>query len=292
MPFSPDIEQRSDQSRAELRPAAYSDRSIAVAGLRLHCLDYGTAGFRPMLCLHGSGAHAHWFDFVASGLKQRFHVIALDQRGHGDSEWAEPPDYSFERYALDLDELIHKLDLRDFVLLGHSMGGTVALTYAGAHPERIAALIVVDTTPRMAPERLAQMRQIGNRQSSYATREELAARYRLRPDSGTTPPHAVRYIAERSARQGEDGRWRHKFDRRQYATRQPIDGLALWSRITVPALLVRGQHTTRITPEAYQAVKERCPHVALADVAASDHHITLDNPPGFVQAITPFLLKQ
>jgi pimeloyl-ACP methyl ester carboxylesterase len=290
MPISPAVEDGKTQQ--PWKPAAYTERTIEVAGLKLHCLDYGAEGLQPMLCVHGSGAHAHWFDFVAPGLAQHFHVIALDQRGHGDSDWPEPPDYSYDRFARDLDEVVRKLDLRDFVLLGHSMGGTVSLTYTGAHPERVAALIVVDTVPRMAADRLEAIRQIGQRKSSgYATLDDLVARYRLRPDSGTTPAHAVRYIAERSGRRSEDGRWRHKFDRRQYATRKFVDTLALWSHITVPALLVKGEHSTRITAETYPAVKERCPHVVLAEVPGSDHHVTLDNPEGLVRAVRQFLGK-
>jgi pimeloyl-ACP methyl ester carboxylesterase len=276
-----------------LRPAPYAERFLEAAGLRLHYLDYGAAGRPTMLCLHGGGAHAHWFDLVASEFRQHFHVLALDQRGHGDSEWAEPPEYSFERYAWDVDEVVSKLDLRDFVLVGHSMGGTVALTYAAAHSARLKALIVVDSTLKMTADRVTQLREIGNRQpSGYAAREDLIARYRLRPDSKTTPPEIVRYIAESSGRQSADGRWRHKFDRRVYALREPVDGLSLWSRISVPTLLIRGEHSTRITPEVYSTVKARCPQVVLAEVPASDHHIMLDNPEGFVEAAREFLLKQ
>ena len=77
--------------------------------MRLHYLDYGTAGSTPMLCLHGGAVNAHWFDFVAAGFTDRYHVRALDQRGHGDSAWAEPPDYSYERYAADVTEIVEKL---------------------------------------------------------------------------------------------------------------------------------------------------------------------------------------
>src|SRR5688572_22350086 len=113
---------------AALKPAPYRDEFVEVAGLKLHVLDYGTAGKPPMLCVHGGAAHAHWFDFVAGGFTGNYHVRAIDQRGHGDSQWdrSTPPDYSYQRYAADLHELIEKLDLRDFILVGHSMGGVVS----------------------------------------------------------------------------------------------------------------------------------------------------------------------
>ena len=92
---------------AALEPAPYTDRHVDVGGLKLHVQDYGTAGKPQMLCVHGSAAHAHWFDFVASGLNDDYHVLAPDQRGHGDSEWdlSAHPEYNYDRYAADLHEL-------------------------------------------------------------------------------------------------------------------------------------------------------------------------------------------
>jgi len=263
-----------------------------AAGLKLHYLDYGTAGKPAMLCVHGGAAHAHWFDFVAADFAHDHHVLALDQRGHGDSEWAEPPDYSYERYAADLAEVVENLDLRDFVLVGHSMGGTISLTYAAAHPGRARALVVVDSTLVMTPDRVARLREVGSRPgSTYASREEFIARYKLRPASTTTAPETVRYLAGVSARQMPDGSWRHKFDRNVYATRETVDGLPCWNRITIPALLVKGALSARITAQVYAEVKSRCPQVELAEIAASDHHVTLDNPRSFVQAVRTFLAK-
>ncbi|MBF8293257.1 MAG: alpha/beta hydrolase [Steroidobacteraceae bacterium] len=107
---------------AGLVPAPYTDRYLEVGGLKLHVQDYGTAGKPQMLCVHGSAAHAHWFDFVASGLNDEYHVLAPDQRGHGDSEWdrSAHPEYNYDRYAADLHQLAEQLDLRDFILVGNS----------------------------------------------------------------------------------------------------------------------------------------------------------------------------
>src|SRR4029079_18573470 len=161
---------------------SYASRFVEAHGRRLHYLDYGTPGRTPMLCLHGGAAHAHWFDFVAPGFTSNYHVRALDQRGHGDSAWVQPPAYTYEDYASDLAEVVERFDLRDFVLVGHSMGGMVALVYAAAHPGRVGRLVVVDTTMRMPEERLAAMREVGNRQSrGHATLDEFVARFRLRP---------------------------------------------------------------------------------------------------------------
>ena len=279
-----------DTPHRSVRPAPYTSGFVEAAGLKLHYLDYGTAGRPAMLCVHGGAAHGHWFDFVAPGFSADFHVRALDQRGHGESAAAAPPDYSYASYAADLNEVATRLDLRDFVLVGHSMGGTVALTYAATYPGRVGKLIVADSTLQMTPERVAKLREVGSRQgASHATREEFVARYRLRPAGTTAAPAIIRHLAQMSGRQADDGSWRHKFDRNVYATRETVDGLPHWNRIGIPALLVKGELSQRITPQIFAAVKARCPHVELAEVAGSDHHVTLDNPAGFVRAVRAFL---
>jgi pimeloyl-ACP methyl ester carboxylesterase len=273
-------------------PAHHADRQVEAAGVKLHYLDYGTEGRPPMLCLHGGAVNAHWFDFVAAGFTADYHVRALDQRGHGDSAWADPPDYRYTRYAADVAEVVEKLDLRDFILVGHSMGGLVSLVYAATYPGRAKALVVIDSTLRSSPERVATLHDIGNREgSSYETHAEFLERFRLRPAGTTAVPEIIRYLAERGGRQGADGRWRHKFDRNVYSKRELIEIMPLWDRVRIPALLVKGGLSDRITPDIHDEIKRRCPQVELAAVPGSDHHVTLDNPAGFVRAVQDFLAR-
>jgi len=281
----------TDQQKVGLEPAAATSRLVEVNGLKLHYLDYGNEGLPPMLCIHGGGAHGHWFDYVARGFTNDYHVRALDLRGHGDSEWAEPPVYGFDVYAADVASFVEKLDLRDFVLIGHSMGGMVSLVYTAQHPGRVRKLVVVDTTILMSADRIAKMREFGAKPaSSYATLEELVSRYRLEP-AGTrmAAPEVLRHVAECSARRHPDGAWRHKFDRRVYATFERRDGRPLWEKVTIPALLVKGGLSERVSAEMQEEVKKRAPQVQLAEVPDSDHHVTLDNPRAFVDVVTPFL---
>src|SRR5438045_1127559 len=86
------------------QPAPSVSRFVVVNGLRLHLLDYQSAdASRPvMLCVHGGAAHGHWFDYIASFFAPDYRVLALDQRGHGASEWAGSPAYRYEDYAADL----------------------------------------------------------------------------------------------------------------------------------------------------------------------------------------------
>ena len=273
-------------------PAPYTESFVEIEGLQLHLQDYGTSGKPAMLCVHGGGANGHWFDFVAQGFTADYHVRAVDLRGHGDSDWdtSDPPNYGYSRHAADLHALTEKLGLRDFVLVGHSMGGAVSSMYAATYQGRVRALIIVDSNLVMSPERIASFQAVADRPArEYATQEAFIANYRVRPGGSTARPEAVGYIARHSGRRFDDGLWRHKVDRRTYANRELYDSLALWNRIQIPALLMKAACSPRMTLEAVAEIKLRAPQVTMALVPDTDHHITLDNPAGFVRAAREFL---
>src|SRR2546422_9008102 len=138
-------------------------RSVEVGGLRLSVLEWGMSG-RPALCfLHGGSAHARWFDRVTPAFAGRFHVIALDQRGQGESDWAKPPAYGTENFAADLLGVIDALGWRRVALIGHSMGGHNAMSFSAWHPERVSALVIVDSRPAIPTDRLDRLRRRGER---------------------------------------------------------------------------------------------------------------------------------
>jgi pimeloyl-ACP methyl ester carboxylesterase len=276
-----------------LQPASHTSRFVQGGKLKLHYLDYGTEGGKPMLCVHGGAAHGHWFDFIASAFTPEYHVRALDLRGHGDSDRADPPEYDYRDYASDVANFVEALDLRDFTLVGHSMGGIVSVVYAAMKPERLGRVVIVDSRMHMSVESIERLRAFGTRPSStYATQEELVQRYRLEPP-GTmiAAPEVIRHVALNSGRRLDDGTWTHKFDRSLYSTFERIDAMPCWDSIRVPALIVRGERSERVDDETFEEIRRRAPQVELAQVAHSDHHITLDNPSGFVEAVRTFLAK-
>lgn len=278
---------------SSLQAADSTSHFVEANGVRLHYLDYGTAGKPPMLCIHGGAAHAHWFDFVARGFAEDHHVLALDLRGHGDSARADPSTYAWKTFAADIDAFVEKMDLRDFVLVGHSMGGMVSLVYASTHPGRIGRLVIVDSIMLMPMERVTRMREFGARPAKgYANEDELVARYRLEPaDTQMAAAGVIERMARHSGRQEADGLWRHKADRAVYANFTQIAGIPLWEKVKVPALVVRGEHSDRFTPQVLAEVRQRAPQVQMVEVPASDHHITLDNPHGFVEVVRDFLRR-
>jgi pimeloyl-ACP methyl ester carboxylesterase len=277
-----------------LEPATYVESFVEIDGLRLHVQDYGALCKPPMLCVHGGAANAHWYDFVAHGFNADYHVRAVDLRGHGDSDWdnTNPPNYNYSRHAADLHELTEKLDLQDFILIGHSMGGMVSSVYAATYPGRAKALIMVDSNLDMNPERIAGFNAVGSRQGrDYATEAEFIANYRVRPGGSTAPPEALRHIAQHGGRRFDDGRWRHKVDRRVYANRELVDSFGLWNKIRIAALLMQGGRSTRMRSKAIAEVQTRAPQVKTTVVPDADHHITLDNPVGFIRAARDFLAE-
>ena len=280
------------QTMTDIQAAASTSHFIEANGVRLHYLNYGKAGQRPMLCVHGGAAHAHWFDFVAPGLTPNHQVYSMDLRGHGDSARAAPQTYAWKTFSDDVNALVEKLDLRDYVLVGHSMGGMVSLVHAAAYPGRIGALVVIDSVMLMPMERVTRMRAFGERPSKgYATQEELVARYRLEGGGKhMAAPEVLRRMALYSSRQNGDGLWEHKADRGVYANFKQIAGVPLWEKVKVPTLVIRGgEHSPRFTPEVMSEIRARAPQVQMAEVPASDHHITLDNPQGFVDVVQKFL---
>jgi len=281
---------RNVPSRQIPAPASYTSKFVEAGNLKLHYLDYGTEACTPMLCVHGGAAHAHWFDFVAPGFTSDYHVRALDLRGHGDSAWSDPPAYSYADYAAEIAEVVEKLDLRDFVLVGHSMGGLISLVYAAEYPGRVSRLVIVDSRMHMSEESIARLRDMGTRPPrNYRTNDELIARYRLEP-AGTmiAAPEVVRHVARYSGRKFPDGSWRHKFDRSLYAIFERLDAMPCWNDIEIPALLIKGEHSDRIDVEGLSQIRARSPRVELVEVPNSDHQIMLDNPDGFVEAVKAF----
>ena len=281
-----------DYVEHHIPPAPATSRFVEAGGLRLHYLDYGTEGRPAMLCVHGGAANAHWFDFVAGSLTADYHVRAMDHRGHGDSQWADPPNYSYEDYAAEINELVTKLDLRDFVLVGHSMGGKTSLTYAATYPGRAARLVVIDSNMSMTSERLTQMQLLGQKERKpYATRDEFVSKFHVRPKGTNARPEVLQHIALACCKQLPEGSWRHKFDPHVHSEHKAIDTFACWERIRIPALLIKADLSERVTPQICAEIKARCPTMEFAEVANSHHHVTLDNPAGYVSTVKAFLAR-
>jgi len=264
-------------------------RSVVVGELFLSFLEWGTAG-RPVLCfLHGGSAHAHWFDLVAPAFTDRFHVIALDQRGHGESEWAKPPAYATENFAADLLGFVDALGFVRVTLIGHSMGGHNAMSFSAWHPDRVRALVIIDSRPMIPTDRLDRLRRRGERTlRPYPSREAAAQSFRLVPRETNADPALLAHMGAAGVVE-RDGAWVYRFDPASNAERRPVDAWTLLDRITAPTLIARGELSPVLPRDMADKLRSAIRGASLVEIPASYHHVTLDNPAGFVLELDSFL---
>lgn len=267
----------------------YQDRFVTVNGLRLHYLDWGAEGKPPFLLLHGGSAYAHWWDFVAPHFAEHFHVVALDQRGHGDSDHVDPPAYGTRHYLADLHQFIGSLGLHKPVLMGHSMGGHNALIYATQHAQDLSALILVDTDAAYPEAAVRFLRKLGEKPAKeFDSLAEAISRFQLLPRETFISEEKLRYLASFAFSQRPTGKWVAKLDRRTLF-REPIDGRPLLSHITCPTLFVRAEHSPIHSADKMDRLVAALPQGRWAEVKNSYHHVMLDNPEELVRVVREFL---
>ncbi|MDT3670202.1 MAG: alpha/beta hydrolase [Aromatoleum sp.] len=227
--------------------------------LRLHYVDWGNPEAPPLILIHGWRDHCRNWDWVAEQLRDEWHVIAPDLRGHGDSAWANDGQYSTTGYVYDLAQLIHQLQLAPANIIAHSLGGHVATRYAGLYPENVQRLMVIEGLGQLPnspdegkPEKvvdrlkkwLGQQRELAGRVvKRYATVEE--AFERMHAENKHLAPAQARHLTIHGLNRNEDGTYSWKFDN-YVRVFQPNDIpyaelTHLWSRITCPVKLVYGK---------------------------------------------------
>src|SRR5204862_673506 len=141
----------ADRSRFLLQFGIHHDRSLALHGQRFHYTEWGDPAAPAIVLLHGITGHARTWDDEARALAVRYRVLALDQRGHGDSDPAPDGDYTVTTMAGDLTAFVDAVGLPRISLVGLSMGGRVAIAFAGTHARRVERLGIVDIGPEIAP---------------------------------------------------------------------------------------------------------------------------------------------
>src|SRR5579863_4204746 len=263
-------------------------RLTGAGGIVLNCLDYGGAGKTPILFIHGGSAHAHWWDFVAPAFTDRFHVMALDQRGHGESEWTDEWGYGTRHYVADLHAIITQWQFGAPILVGHSMGGHNVMVYSGLYSDTIRAMVAVDspaTYPEFAVKFLREMAERPARR--FDSLEEACEKFRTIPETTTATDEIIRQVALNSFRQDADGKWSYKMDRRTMM-REPINAWQNLANIKCPALFIRAE-TSALEFERVEKVVARMPRGQLVVVPDSHHHVLLDNPAGLIAALDNFL---
>ena len=270
-----------------------SDKTVLVDKLRFRYLDWGTEGLRPILFLHGGALTAHTWDLCCLALRDEFHCIALDQRGHGDSDWAPDADYSIAAQREDVRGFVDELGLDRFVLVGMSMGAINALAFAVNYVEKLSALVLIDAGPEVRRRGSSRIREFvngGAKPESLDAIIERALAFNPRRD-----PKVLRRSLMHNLRQQTDGTWVWKYDRRRFqqmgeghaAERQGLaEGLA---KVTCPTLVVRGAESDVFHEEDGERLAQRLPDGRFITIPRAGHTVQGDNPKDLAAALRDFL---
>ena len=258
---------------------------LTVNGLRLHYLDWDNAGAAPVVCVHGYTSSAQAFNAPARHFQDRFHVIAPDVRGHGESAWSPAGEYQYRDQVSDLSELVDQLGLARFTLIGTSMGGIIAMVYAGEHPERLLRLIINDIGPDMEEGTQRITQTVGSRPDKFATLDDaMAYRRQAMPVMGSRSAEDQRELALGVLRQRPDGRWVWKMDP-AYIEQRMQHGApprpALWpvlQRLPCSTLVVWGTESDVLSEAQARRMVEVLPCGELVAVPGVGHAPTLVEP--------------
>ena len=267
------------------------DKYIHLGDLRLHYLEWGAGNPAAMLLLPGIGDDAHVWDHFASHVADRFRIIALDQRGHGGSDWALPPAYGCEDYVADVGNLVHALRLEEVILMGHSMGALHATRYAALQPEKTAALIHADIEPcPPAWNKKYLLNLYENLPPSYASIGEYVQE--ARKNSPYAKEEMLHRIASFALAEGKDGKWRPRFDREVLFHFDRYDLRPYLRDIRCPTLVIRGQESRVMGYEAAREMSGAIPNGSLSEVPKAAHPVHTDNPEEFLRVVSEFLATE
>ena len=259
--------------------------------LKLHYVVWGDEANPPLMLIHGNRDHARTWDHVAVQLKQEYCVYAVDLRGHGDSQWSVGSQYSLPEFVLDVAMLGRELNRNPLTVIGHSLGGAVALEYTGVFPQFVKKVVAVEglgppvREPVAASSRMrswiAQMQEFDTRKPRrYAALAD--ATKRMLEENPHLTGDMARHLTLHGMRPNDDGTLTWKFDN-YVRLHSPYEfniaeAREIWNQIRCPTLLIRGSESWASDPE--QDGKATAFHdyrsVLVKDAGHWVHHDQLD----------------
>ena len=268
-------------------------RHAVVAGFRLHYLDWGTAGLTPILFLHGGALNAHTWDVVCLALRGDHHCLAIDQRGHGDSEWSPEMDYDPDAHRRDISGLVDQLGFGRFLLVGQSMGAMNAFTYASEHAERLRGLVLIDAGPNIRTDGAQRIGEFVGATAEIDSIEEAMEK------ALAFNPLRDRRLLRRGLlynyRRLPSGKWARKHDMRHWIGTDMSERAARyrekWQRtaqVTCPTLVVRGAISDVFHDEDAESFAQALPNGRWTRIEGAGHTVQGDNPRGLCEALRAF----
>ena len=270
-----------------------TDHHVVLNGMRFHYVEWGDRSARPILLLHGGGQTCRTWDVVCHELSLSCRCIALDQRGHGDSEWSYELDYRIEAHAADTAALIEALDLAPVTIVGMSFGGLNALHYALQRPEAVSGIVAVDTGPWVNEAAASPIREF---MLEVATLDELeqfiAAAHRFNPRRDV---RLLRRSLWHNLRRCPDGRLMWKTDPRRRDERRAIVAAGLGflrervGDLRCPVLVIRGGESKILSEHDARRFAEAVPNGRWLAISGAEHSIQGDQPKALIEALQRFL---
>jgi len=243
-------------------------KSISIDGRALSYRAWGIENHHCLLLLHGFlGNGRIWGDF-ASELCQHYYILALDQRGHGDSDWADDGAYGIDDHFVDLVGITDQLGLKELILIGHSMGGRNALLFAACCPEKIKGLILVDTRPANSADAVSSLRNMI---------EKVKRTARIMPKHGLNNSGAVYPFDPRLITGAESANYR-------------VESLwPLMASVTCSTLIIRGENSTFLSRKEAEKMNQSISRSKLTEIPGTSHNPMIEEPVIFRAHILSFL---
>jgi pimeloyl-ACP methyl ester carboxylesterase len=283
---------------------APADRQVELNGIDFHYLDWGNEELPPVVLLHGGALTAHTWDMAALLLHQRYHLIALDQRGHGDTDWTAEAELGRDNGELMLEDtrqFIEHLGYARVSLVGMSMGGMNAIRYAAEHSERLDVLGIVDVAPETMKAGHVEMEAFRSATETLAQFDDFLSRaVHFMPHR---PVAHLRYSLTHSLKRTADG-YTWKQDHRPRPAPPAGRDLAadaerrretLWDAvraIRVPTLLFRGTESKILSQDVAERMVKTMHDAELVLIERATHNVHSDNPRDFARALDSFLSRR
>lgn len=270
------------------------DKFVTANGLKLHYLDWGNPSKPKMLLLHGGAQTAHSWDFFALGMRNEYHIIALDQRGHGDSDWSEESNYGVEHHIKDVDAFTDAIGYDRFILVGLSMGGRNSFTFAAAYPHKVSSMIICDVGPEIMVEGSRHIQEFMEGTYEFESYDWLVQR--VRQYNPRRSEEQIRGSLLNNLKKLPDGRWTWKHDRRRGIRRDRGGEITddAWNAVRgvkCPTLIVRGAESNIFSPRTASQMLEAIEISTLVEIPKAGHLVQGDNPVEFEKAAKTFLSK-
>jgi len=270
--------------------APRESREVEAGGCRIHYLRWGDPARPGLVLVHGGGAHAEWWSFLAPLLTRGYHVAALDLSGHGDS--GRRPEYLPRSWCEEILAVARHAGMTSPpVVVGHSLGGLVTIVTAAEHGDQLAGAVIVDSPVRRPAPESERLRYAATFQHGkvYPDQQTARAHFRLVPDQPCENQFILDHVAWHSMRELPGGGWSWKFDPQVFNSRVPQLSEQLAS-VRVRVALFRGDHSTVVPEETsqymYELLGRRAPVI---EIPEAHHHLILDQPLAFIAALRTLL---